>query len=237
MKSALTAALLIGLAAPPAFAQSADADAAFHATTLSLQAEGEAKAEPDMASISLGVTTQAPSAAEAMRLNAGKMNAILAALRGQGLAEKDIQTSNLSLGPQYVYPQNEPPKLTGYQASNDVSITERDLSRLGPAIDAVSAAGANQINGISFGLRDPLGAQDEARRAAVKALSAKAELYAQATGYHIVRLVSLSEGGGGQPIQSRDFVMVTAAKRSATPVQSGDLTLQIDVSGVYELAK
>ena len=145
MKSVLTAAILIGLAAPPALAQGVDADAVFHATTLSLQAEGEAKAAPDMASITLGVTTLAPSAAEAMRLNAGKMNAILAALRGQGLAERDIQTSNLSLGPQYVYLQNEPPKLTGYQASNDVTVTVRDLSRLGPAIDAVSAAIASVL--------------------------------------------------------------------------------------------
>lgn len=236
MKSALAAAILICLCAPPAFAQSDDAAAAFRATTLSLQAEGDVKAAPDMANITLGVTTQAPSAADAMRLNADKMNAILAALRGQGLAERDIQTSNLSLGPQYVYAQNQPPKLTGYQASNDVTVSVRDLAKLGPAIDAVSSAGANQINGISFGLKDPLSAEDQARRAAVKALGAKAELYAQATGYRVVRLVKLSEDGGEQPIrQGPVFAMAKAA--APTPVEPGELNLRIEVSGLYELAK
>ena len=236
MKPAMAAAFLICLSAPPALAQGLGADAAFHATMLSLQAEGEAKATPDMASITLGVTTQAPSAAEAMRQNAGKMNAILVALRGQGLAEKDIQTSNLSLGPQYVYAQNQPPKLTGYQASNDVTVTVRDLARLGPVIDAVSNAGANQIYGVSFGLQDPQGAEDQARRAAIKALTAKAELYAQATGYHLARLVSLSEGGGEPQIQPRPvFAMAKAA--AATPVEPGELNVRIEVSGVYELAQ
>ena len=236
MKPALAAVFLICLAAAPALAQGADADAAFHATTLSLQAEGEAKAAPDMASITLGVTTQAPSAAEAMRQNAEKMNAILSALRAQGLAERDIQTSNLSLGPRYVYAQNDPPKLTGYQASNEVTITVRELAKLGPAIDAVSSAGVNQINGISFGLKDPQGAEDDARRAAVKALTAKAELYAQATGYHVVRLVSLSEGGDEPPARpSPVFAMAKAA--APTPVEPGELHVSIEVSGIYEMAK
>ena len=236
MKTALAAALLMLAATTPALALSADADAAFHATTLNLQAYGDAKAAPDMASITLGVTTQAPTAAEAMRLNAQRMTAIVTSLRGQGLGERDIQTSNLSLGAQYVYVQNQPPKLSGYQAANDVSVTVRDLTKLGPVIDAVSAAGANQINGISFGLKDPLSAQDEARRAAVKALTAKAELYAQATGYRIVRLINLSEGGGQQPMQPRPvFAMAKAA--APTPVEPGELNLRIDVSAVYELGK
>ncbi len=112
----------------------------------------------------------------------------------------------------------------------------RDLAKLGPAIDAASAAGANQINGISFGLKDAGVAQDQARRAAVKALTAKAELYAQATGYHVVRLVSLSEGGDAQPIRPRP--MLAMAKTSApTPIEPGDLDVRIEVSAVYELAK
>jgi uncharacterized protein YggE len=171
-----------------------------------------------------------------MGLNADKMSAILKAVRGQGVAETDIQTANLSLNAQYVYAQNQPPKLTGYQASNDMTVTVRDLAKLGGVIDAVSAAGANQINGISFGLKDPQAAEDEARRAAVKALSAKADLYAQATGYRIVRLVNLSEGGGEAPMQPRP--MFAMAKASApTPVEAGELDVRIDVSGVYELAK
>ena len=236
MKPALAAAFLICLAAPPALAQGVDADAAFRATTLSLQAEGEARAVPDMASITLGVTTQAVTAADAMRLNAGRMTAIVAALRGQGLADRDIQTSSLSLGPQYDYAPNQPPKLNGYQSSNNVTVTVRDLARLGPVIDAVGSAGANQINGVSFGLKDAGAMQDEARRAAVKALTAKAELYAQTTGYRVVRLVRLSEGGGEPIVQPRSmFAMAKAA--APTPVEPGELNVRIDIAGVYELAK
>jgi uncharacterized protein YggE len=236
MKPALAAAFLICLAASPALGQGVDADAAFRATTLSLQAEGEARAVPDMASITLGVTTQAVTAADAMRLNAGRMTAIVAALRGQGLADRDIQTSSLSLGPQYDYAPNQPPKLNGYQSSNNVTVTVRDLARLGPVIDAVGSAGANQINGVSFGLKDAGAMQDEARRAAVKALTAKAELYAQATGYRVVRLVRLSEGGGEPIVQPRSmFAMAKAA--APTPVEPGELNVRIDIAGVYELAK
>jgi uncharacterized protein YggE len=166
------------------------------------------------------------------------MAEVMAALHRAGLPDKDIQTSNLSLSPQYNYVQNEQPKLTGYQASNDVTITVEDLPRLGPVVDAVTAAGVNQINGISFGLKDSSAAEDEARLAAVKALRAKAELYAGATGYHIARLVSLSEGGGYEP--AGQVIMTASLKRSAAPsvpVSSGQLTVGIDVNGLYELAK
>jgi len=221
-----------------ASAQTAEPGRMFDATTLSLSAHGETKVVPDEATITLGVQTTAPVAAQAMAENAARMTAVTAALRGAGIADKGIQTSNLSLSAQYVYVQDQPAKLTGYQASNEVTITVEDLARLGPAVDAVTAAGANQINGISFGLKDSSAAEDEARLAAVKALRAKAELYASATGYHVARLVSLSEGGGDQP-EGRT-VIVTAMKRSAAPnvpVSSGQLTVGIDVNGLYELAK
>lgn len=236
MKTALTAALVIFSAHGQAFAQDSATSAAFHATTLNLQAYGESKAAPDMASIGLGVTTQAATAAEALRLNAAKMSAVLAALRAAGMAERDIRTSAISLNPQYVYGQDQPPKLTGYQASNEATLIIRDLARLGPAIDAAGAAGANQINGIRFGLKDPQAAEDEARRAAVKALAAKADLYAQVTGYRVVRLVSLTEGGGYQPGPPQPmFAMAKAA--APTPVEPGELNVRIEVSALYELAK
>jgi uncharacterized protein YggE len=102
-------------------------------------------------------------------------------------------------------------------------------------IDAVSAAGANQINGISFGLKDPQDAQDEARRMAVKALAARAALYAEATGYHIARLVNLSEAAEASVQPRPMFAMAKAA--AATPVEPGELDVRIAVSGLYELAK
>lgn len=237
MKTPLAVALLFLVLAPPALAQTA-ADTAFRATTLNLNATGESKAAPDMATITLGVSVQAPSAAQAMALNAQRMSDVVAALRRQGLADADIQTSNLSLNPQYVYAQNQPAKLTGYQANNDVSIRVKDLRRLGAVIDAVTAAGANQINGIGFGLSSPAAAENDARREAVKALTARAELYAQATGYHVARLVNLSEGGGYQPPAPRAF-MAGFAKSAApsTPIEAGELTVRIDLQAVYELAR
>jgi uncharacterized protein YggE len=233
----LASALLVSTAAV-ASAQTAEPSRMFDATTLSLSAHGETKVTPDEATITLGVQTTAPVAAEAMAENAQHMADVTAALKRAGIPDKDIQTSNLSLSAQYNYVQNEPPKLTGYQASNDVTITVEDLPKLGPTIDAVTAAGANQINGISFGLKDPAAAEDAARLAAVKALRAKAELYAGATGYHIARLVSLSEGGGYEPGPVQPMMMAKARVQAVpTAVSSGQLTVGIDVNGLYELAK
>ncbi|MEY4255291.1 MAG: hypothetical protein RLZZ141_518 [Pseudomonadota bacterium] len=204
---------------------------------LHLSASGEVKAAPDRAAISVGVRTLAPAAAQAMAQNRERMAKVMATLIKQGVAARDIQTSAIDLSPQYIYVQNEPPKLTGYQASNALTIMVNDLPRLGPVLDAVVEAGVNQVNGISFGLKNAQGLEDAARLAAVKALKAKADLYAGATGHRTVRLVSLSEGGGSP--EPRPMVMMAMAKMSAdsgsTPVSGGELTVRIDVSGDYAL--
>jgi uncharacterized protein YggE len=167
------------------------------------------------------------------------MTKVVAALKKAGIAERDIQTSNLNVNPQYVYEQNQPPKLNGYQASNQVTIQVRDLARLGQTVDATVNAGATNVGGISFGLQDPQAAEDAARLDAVKALQAKADLYARATGYRIVRLVSLGEGGGYTPPR-RPMPMYAMAKREmadSSPVSAGELKVRIDVSATYELVK
>jgi len=210
------------------------------APVLNLSAYGETRVAPDMATISTGVVTEAPTAAEAMRLNRERMVQVIAALRRQGVAEKDIQTSGLNLNPQYTYVQDKPPVLRGYQASNQVTVTVYELDRLGGAVDAVVASGANQINGIGFGLRDPQTAEDAARREAVKRLQAKAELYAQATGMRLKGLKSLSEGGGyapPPPMPMYRMAVAEAAADAGTPVAAGQLTLRVDVQGVYELER
>jgi uncharacterized protein YggE len=239
---ALTAALLTGAAALPASAQGfgADsADAAFRATTLNLSASGESKVTPDLATITLGVQTDGATAAQALSANAAQMNKVVAALKKAGIADRDIQTSSLNVNPQYVYVQNEPPKLNGYQASNQVTIQVRDLTKLGQTVDATVGAGATNVGGISFGLQNPQAAEDAARLDAVKALQAKADLYARATGYKIVRLVSLGEGGGYTP-SPPPMPMYAMAKREmadSSPVSAGELKVRIDVSATYELAK
>ncbi len=167
------AAALLGCAAAAPRAHAQESDTVFRATTLSLSAFGETRIAPDQATITLGVSVQAPTAAAAMAQNRTRMNATIAALKAQGIAERDIQTSGLNLNPQYVYEQNKPQRLTGYQAANDVTITVRDLAKLGTVVDAVVAAGANQINGIAFGLANPRAAEDAARKAEVQARAAK----------------------------------------------------------------
>lgn len=231
--SAATPPLALAQAAPPA------ADSMFRATTLNLAAYGETKVEPDMATITLGVMTEAKTAAEAMAANATRMNAVMAALRRGGIAAKDIQTSNLNLNPQYRYAENQPPQLTGYQASNQVTVTVHDLTRLGQAVDATVSAGANQVHGISFGLNNRTAAENAAREAAVKALQAKTELYARATGHRVLRLVSLSEGvsfQGSPPMPMLEMASQRMAKAD-TSVSPGELTVRVDVTGLYELGR
>ncbi|MDB5450281.1 MAG: hypothetical protein JWQ52_1409, partial [Phenylobacterium sp.] len=218
-------------AAPPA------ADSMFRATTLNLAAYGETRIAPDMATITLGVMTEAKTAAEAMQANASRMAQVTAVLRKAGIAARDIQTSGLNLNPQYVYEQNQPPRLTGYQASNQVTVSVHDLARLGAAVDATVNAGANQVNGISFGLDDPTAAENIARQAAVRALQAKADLYAQATGYKVTRLVSLSEGGGYSMPPPMPMAVFAKRDMAQTPVSPGELKVRVDVTGLYELAR
>lgn len=240
--ASLGLALTTAAVAPAAVAQTAApaAESMFRATTLNLSAYGETRVAPDMATITLGVMTEGKTAAEAMQANATRMNAVMASLRKAGVPDKDIQTSNLSLNPQYRYQENQPPLLVGYQASNNVTVTVNDLKRLGPAVDASVASGANQVQGIGFGLKDPTAAENAAREAAVKALAAKADLYARATGHKVSRLVSLSEGGGYAPQPPMPMVAY-AAKREAmdagTSIAGGELKVRIDISGLYELTR
>jgi uncharacterized protein YggE len=242
MKSLMRAAALAALISTSALAAAAQTTAPpvtaqIVPPVLNLSAFGEVRTAPDMATISLGVTTQGATADEAMRTNATRMNQVVAALKGRGVAERDIQTSGLNLNPQYAYNQGEAPRLTGYQAMNQVTIRVMDLARLGPMLDAVVGAGANQVQGISFGLKNPQAAEDDARRRAVQALQAKATLYASATGMRLARLVSLSEGGGYQPQPPRPVPMMAEArmKGADTSVSPGELLVRIDIDGIYEL--
>ena len=235
---ALFAAAALSVTAPViARAAPGGGETAFLATTLNVEAAGEVKAAPDQATITLGVQTQGKTAGDAMAQNRQRMAATVAALKSQGVESKDIRTTALNLNAQYAYENGQAPRLTGYQASNEVSITVRDVAKLGATVDAVTGAGANQVTGISFGLADSHPVEDEARRAAVKQLQARAELYASAMGLKVARLVNLSEGGGyqPQPIAPRVFAMAKAS--APTPVEPGELTVRIDVSAVYELVK
>jgi uncharacterized protein YggE len=230
MKIPSTTALLgAGLLALAAVSPAAAADAP-------PGAYGEAKAVPDRATLSLNVTAEAASAAEALGQNRAQTAAVLDALRKAGVPDKDIRTAGLSLQPQYTYRQNEAPLLRGYEAANELTVTVDDLGRLGRVIDTAVTAGGARINAVSLGLRDRQSAEDGARLAAVKALEAKAKLYAQATGRRIERLESLSEGGFAPapgPVIAERFA--GAMKAGGEIVAPGELTVHVEVAGVYEL--
>jgi uncharacterized protein YggE len=236
-RAAAVAALLLaagGAQAQPA-APAPAASAAAGPTVLELAAYGEARAVPDMAAITLGVETKGDTAGQAMVANAESMARMVTALKKAGIADRDLQTSSLNLNPQYVYEQNQPPRLTGYQASNQLTVTVRDLARLGPTVDAVVGAGATNVGQISFGLANPLSAENTARIAAVKALQDKASLYANAVGYRISRLASLSEGVAYSNPRPPVPMLAMKASGPSTPVEAGELKVRVDITGVFEL--
>lgn len=241
-RAAAISALILAGSATAASAQSVSAsDAAFRATTLNLSAYGETRTAPDKATISLGVQTQAATAVEAIRQNAERMTRVIETLKKSGIAAKDIQTSGLNLNPQYAYKEGEAPRLTGYQASNTVTVTVHDLSRVGQAVDATVNAGADTVGGVSFGLEDSTTAENEARLKAVSALQAKADLYAKATGYRVARLVSLNEGSSyAAPPPAPPMPMAAMARSEAaykTQVEPGEMNVRVDVSATYELTR
>lgn len=208
-------------------------------TLLSIATTAEATRVPDVATISTGVVTQAADANAAMRANAVQMGKVMAALRGAGIAERDIQTSGISLNPQYRYAENQPPTITGYQASNTVNVKVRDLARLGKVLDTLAAQGANQINGPSFEVDKPDEAYAEARVSALRKAQAQARTYADALGLQVRRIVSISEGGASLP---RPMPMVRAMASDAmmakeTSVAPGETTLSIGIEVVFELGR
>lgn len=223
----LAAALLVS----PALAD----DAVPRVPTLTIVAEGHADRVPDVADISSGVVTAAPTAAAALAANAARMTTVAAAVRRAGIAERDIQTSGLSLQPQYRYENSQPPVLTGYQATNTVALRVRNLASTGKLIDALVAVGANQINGPNFRVDAADAAMDEARTKAVAAARARADLYARASGLRIKRIISISESSGERFPQPIVMMAMRAKAQDSTPVAPGEVTLSVNVTMMFEL--
>ena len=203
-------------------------------TRLEISAEGSVTRPPDVATLSAGVVTQASSAAEAMAQNAKRMAAAVAALRRAGVADRDIRTASLSLQPQYRYADNQPPAVTGYQASNQLSVTFHDIARTGAILDALVAQGVNQISGPNFALDHPEAALDEARVQAIASARARAEVYARAAGLGVKRIVAISESGGYAPPAPRVFMMARA-KDAATDLQPGEEKIGVTLQVTFEL--
>ncbi|MDE2403989.1 MAG: SIMPL domain-containing protein [Sphingomonadales bacterium] len=240
MKSTLLAPLALAAALPLAAHAAEAPTVAAGNTLLTVTAEGRSTRTPDLATFSTGVASTAKTASAAMAANAAAMNRVIAALKAQGVAPRDIQTANLSLNPQYEdgpRPDNRPPRVVGYQASNTVAVRARDLAKMGAVIDTLVNAGANQVNGPDFSLDNPDAALDEARLAAMKSARARADLYAKAAGLHVLRVLSIAESGGYQP-QPRVFYAAKAMAMDAapSPVEAGEVAMNVNVTIQYELA-
>lgn len=205
-------------------------------TRLDVVAQGEVSRVPDLALINAGVMTQAPSATEAIRQNAARMEAVRAALRRAGIADRDIQTSTINLQPTYRYAENQPPELVGYQAHNQVTVRFRDIAETGRILDALVAQGANQINGPMLQIDRPEAALDEARTQALAVARQRADLYARALGMRVSRVLAVSEAGGFMP-PPRPMMAERAmvAQDASTRIDPGEQTLSVTLTVSFEL--
>lgn len=207
-------------------------------TLLSVSAEATSQRVPDVATISTGVVTRGADSNAAMRENADQMAKVLAALKGAGIPERDIRTTGVNLNPQYQYAENQPPKITGYEARNTVSVKVRDLGKLGKIMDTLVAEGANELNGPSFEVDKPDEAYDEARRAALEKAQARAEMYAKALNLRVRRIVSIDETSGGfRPPVPMMRAMAMEAKGADTTISPGESSLGVSLNIVFELGR
>ncbi len=201
---------------------------------LTVTGEGAVAGRPDMATITLGVTTEAATAAEAMAGNSEKLGRVLQRLKEAGLEDRDLQTSGLSLNPNWTQsPEGEAPRIAGYVASNMLTVRVRALDRLGAVLDQAVQDGANTLQGVSFGLVDPQPAMDEARRKAVARAQARAQLLTEAAGVQLGPILEIREGGDGyQPPMP---MYREAAMDAPVPMAEGEIETTAQVTLVYEL--
>jgi len=204
--------------------------------TIAVSGIGTVVVAPDVADLRLGVTVNKPTVKAARAQAAAAMTKVIAALKSLGIAEKDIQTSNVSLQPTYDYTANaNPPRITGYSFSNGVAVTVRDLDKVGDAIDDALAAGATTLDGVSFRVDDPAKAEQQARTDAMSQARAHADTLATAAGVAITGVASISETSAPSPypVFYGAAQAGAAARDVATPVQAGTTDVTITVSVVY----
>jgi len=194
---------------------------------------GRVAVQPDVADLRLGVAVARPTVAAARTEAAATMEAILAAVRGAGVERRDIRTTVLSVQPRYDYRDNQAPVLTGYELSNVVEVTLRDLARVGDVVDSSLQAGATSLDSLSFRLAEPEPAEREARLLAMAAARARADVLAQAAGLEIVGVSDIVEADASPPPMPRmkaDRMMLADA---ATPVEAGSMEVVVVVTVTY----
>jgi hypothetical protein len=206
---------------------------------ISVSGLGEVKTPPDMATITSGVVSEAVSAKDALAKNNAAMAAVIAALKNAGVNEDDIQTSDFSVNPKYPpYQPNQsaPQRIVGYTVSNTVTAQIKNLKNLGSILDTLVQSGSNQINGISFGIDEPKKSLNEARKKAAADARAKAELYAEAAGVSLGRVVQITESSTvAPPMPMYRAALAAQAADAAVPIAAGQQTVSANVTIVYEI--
>ena len=206
--------------------------------TISVSGTGTVTLQPDLADLRLGVLVSRPTVKAAQADAASAMTRVIGALKALGIDPKDIQTSNVSLQPVYDYANNaNPPRITGFQMSNSVSVTVRDLAKLGDAIDNSLAAGATSLDGVDFRVGDQTAAEAQARQAAMAEAKSKADTLAAAAGVSIAGVSSIAETSSPVqypiPFAAGAAIAAPDAAKVATPIQAGTNDVTITVSVVY----
>jgi hypothetical protein len=230
----MTIAAALAMLAAPAVAQTSELRP-ISGTRLDVAALGEVTRVPDIVVIDAGVTTQSPTAAEAIRGNAAKMESLRSALRRAGIADRDIQTSSVNLHAEWTRTRESAPVFVGYRASHRLHVRFRDAANAGRILDTLVAAGVNEINGPTFQVEAAAAALDEARTRALEIARARADLYARSLGMRVKRILSVSETGptGGA-------IMVTGygesrASLASTNIALGEQGLGISLTVSFEL--
>jgi uncharacterized protein len=203
--------------------------------SLTVAGEGRATAPPDTAEFDVAVVTQAATAAEALAANNESIQRVMEILKTAQIADKDLQTSQFSIQPVYQSSREgvHEPKIVGYQVTNQIHVVVRNLPSLGKVLDAVVQGGSNQIHGIRFDIDDKVGVLNQARNRAVRDARARAELYAQAAGVKLGKVLSFQESGAAVP-EPRPMMRMAMAE-AAVPIATGENEVAASVSMTFEL--
>jgi uncharacterized protein len=202
--------------------------------TISVAGSGKVTLVPDMATVRLGVLVQKDTAKAARQAGAERMTGVIAALKKLGIDDKDIATSTVSLGPVYDY-SSSTQRITGYQLQNTVTVTVRDLDKLGDVLDNTITAGATTVDGITFDVKDRIGAEAQAREAAMTDAKAKADTLAKGADVRVTGVQTISESVSTPVWYDRSYAAPTAgaAEDASTPVMAGTTDVEITVQVVY----
>jgi uncharacterized protein YggE len=206
---------------------------------ITVTGEGSVARAPDMATISVGVTAEAKTAAAAMAQASAQLGAVLKRLIADGIAERDMQSTGLNLSPRWQSgsaSSGQPRKIVGFVASGTILVKVRALGRLGNVLDDVVKDGANRLHGLSFGLAEPGPVEDAARKAAVADAMRKAALYATAAGVKLGPVQSIAEAGGSAPVPMLRAAPMSMAA-APVPVAQGEVTVKAKVRMVFAIAE